>query len=324
MAQLLAADRRANRPPARSCGPPGRLVMNERFLPTLDWSYREEVCVPPADMRKPCSLGAPSRKRTRGNTCAALMFDNEAAPELESQPLPVPVSAAQPEPEPQVCFVCLEDLDAVAGVVGCPCCTTLLCSACNKKNQEYKLRAKKPMNECPGCRQNVTRMVGVHYAFASTHKRHKKTMAFARGEPATCILCLQKVGSTDFGCRQCVDFTACEGCFDKIQSMQPIYVDDDDQPLDCCPCCKQPARNLVRYPECMHATGVKGEREDCCLCTRPLGYRGHLVVKCPLCNMMTVHQDCWEKHRRGNVMDDLPENQCQYCGEEAEMLLCEL
>ena len=309
MAQLLAAGAvRANGRPARARVPPGRLVMGPDGLPTTDHSYRHEVYVSPAFMRNLYSSRPATSKRRR--------LPPAAAPEQ------TPDSEGEEEAGPPSCSVCLEDIDACSRAVGCPKCSTLLCLCCNTKYQEGNLRTQKPMNQCPTCRQDVIRMVEKEACFATTGKPYEPVF-FLPAQPATCILCKQELGSSGFGCRACVDFTACEGCFEKMQSMQRIYA-KYDQPDNFCPCCKQPAGCFVRYPQCMHATGVKPKRESCSLCTRALGYEGDMAVRCPLCNKMKVHQDCWAKYRLGNVKDGLPENQCHFCGEDAEMLLYEL
>lgn len=101
MAQLLAAAAvRGNRPAARTCGPPGRLMMDERGLPTLDSSYRHEVYVPPAIMRNLYSMRPPAKKRRRLQPPRAAPHYALLAPGTDSEPAPEPAPAPEPEPEP--------------------------------------------------------------------------------------------------------------------------------------------------------------------------------------------------------------------------------
>ena len=89
MAQLLAAAAVRGNRPARTCGPPVRLMMNERGLPTFDSSYRHEVYVSPAIMRNLYSMRPPrppAKKRRRLQPPRAALHNALLAPGTDSEP----------------------------------------------------------------------------------------------------------------------------------------------------------------------------------------------------------------------------------------------
>jgi hypothetical protein len=135
------------------------------------------------------------------------------------------------------------------------------------------------------------------------------------GEPATCILCFEKLGksgSRDFGCRSCVDFTSCDGCFEVVRG-----INADNDTLNRCPCCKKDSDTFIPYPKSKHATQ---QVESCYQCTKPLGSVGGSDVTCPLCKICVLHSECWERKKRMNVRKGLPETQCLCCFTPVEMV----
>ena len=332
MAQLLAAAAvRGNRPPARACGPPGRLFMNERGLPTDDTSYRHEVYVSPAIMRNLYSMRPPAKKpaekRRRLQPPPAAPHDALLAPGTDIEPAPAPAPAPAPEPEPVpepeplACSVCLQDIDAFARAVGCPRCSTLLCPFCYTKNLEYNLRTKKPMSQCPGCRQDATRMVEKDASFAITNKPYVHAEHFDAKQPATCILCCdaRELDRSDFGCRQCVHFTACRDCTDKIQDANA-----DNKTLNRCPCCKEDKDTFIPYPRSEHAKRVgyvepKPKPETCYFCNRAIGGKGDSGVSCPLCDIFVSHLHCWRGHQAARRDQGLAEDECFCCYTPVQM-----
>ena len=167
-------------------------------------------------------------------------------------------------------------------------------------------------------------MVPYDRCFHVTRAKNDKQNPYVPGEPATCILCCKALVGGDnldeVGCPKCPDYTACGGCNEKIQNMHA----DNYKSLDLCPCCHQDSKPVVRYQDCMHATGVEyvergPEPETCYLCIHRLGNSREGDITCPTCNIFVAHRGCWDKQKRANVRDGLPENQCHCCGTAIEM-----